>query len=399
MPGATERLIQSGQSVWLDYIRRGLLVSGEVGRMVREGLITGMTSNPTIFDKAISESGDYEEALQAIILGGEADPYETFVALAAEDIRMAADALRPVYEATAVVDGYVSLEVPPGLGHNREATVAEAQRLFRLVDRPNVMIKVPGTPAGVEALTELIAVGVNVNVTLLFSVAVYERVAEAYIAGLEQRLAAGEPLDTVASVASFFVSRVDTAVDAQLPADSPLRGAIAVANARHAYKRFRARFAGERWERLAASGARPQRPLWASTGTKNPAYSDVLYVEELIFPDTVNTMPQTTLDAVRDHLTVAPVPEAALAGARRLLAAAAAAGVDLEAVTDRLLVDGLASFERDFLALMAKLDRRLATAPGRHPRRLVYARRPRGGRRGTLGGAAPRRGRAPPLAA
>ncbi len=367
MPGATERLTQIGQSVWLDYISRGLLVSGEVGRMVGEGWITGMTSNPTIFDKAISESGDYEEALQAIIRGGEVDPYEAFVALASEDIRVAADALWPVYEATEAVDGYVSLEVPPGLEHDHEATVAEALRLFRLVDRPNVMIKVPGTPAGVEALTELIAAGVNVNVTLLFSVAVYERVAEAYLAGLEQRLAAGDPLDTIASVASFFVSRVDTAVDAQLPADSPLRGAIAVANARHAYERFRARFAGARWERLAVSGARPQRPLWASTGTKNPAYSDVLYVEELIFPDTVNTMPQATLDAVRDHLTVAHVAGEALDTARHLLAEASAAGVDLDVVTDALLVEGLAAFERDFLALMAKLDRRLMTAPGRYP--------------------------------
>ena len=367
MPLATQRLIQHGQSVWLDYIRRGLLQSGEVDRMVAEGWITGMTSNPTIFDKAISESGDYEEALQAVIGMGEADPYDAFVALAAEDIRLAAGALRPVYEATAAADGHVSLEVPPGIEHDREATVAEALRLFRLVDRPNVMIKVPGTPAGVEALTELIAAGVNVNVTLLFSVAVYERVAEAYLAGLERRLEAGEPLDAIASVASFFVSRVDTAVDAQLPEDSPLRGRIAVANARHAYARFRAIFAGERWERLAEAGARPQRPLWASTGTKNPAYSDTLYVETLVFPDTVNTLPQATLDAVLDHLEVAPAPPEALDEAARLLAGAAEAGIDLEAVTDKLLVDGLASFEDSYRALMARLERRLATAPGRQP--------------------------------
>ena len=365
MPLATEQLIQHGQSVWLDYIRRGLLRSGEVDRMVADGWITGMTSNPTIFDKAISESGDYEEALQSIIRMGEADPYDAFVALASEDIQLAADALLPVYESTAAVDGYVSLEVPPGIEHDREATVAEAQRLFRLVDRPNVMIKVPGTPAGVESLTELIAAGVNVNVTLLFSVGVYERVAEAYIAGLERRLEAGEPLDAIAGVASFFVSRVDTAVDPQLPEDSPLRGRIAVANARHAYARFQAIFAGERWRRLADAGARPQRPLWASTGTKNPAYSDILYVETLIFPDTVNTLPQATLDAVLDHLTVEPAGPETIEEAGRLLGEAEAAGVDLTAVTDKLLVDGLASFEDSYKALMAKLDRRLSTAPGR----------------------------------
>ena len=367
MPLATEQLIQHGQSVWLDYIRRGLLRSGEVDRMVAEGWITGMTSNPTIFDKAISESGDYEEALQAIIRMGEADPYDAFVALASEDIQLAADALRLVYETTAAVDGYVSLEVPPGIEHDREATVAEALRLFRLVDRPNVMIKVPGTPAGVEALTELIAAGVNVNVTLLFSVAVYERVAAAYIAGLEQRLEAGASLDTIASVASFFVSRVDTAVDAQLPEDSPLRGRMAVANAQYAYARFREIFAGERWARLAKAGARPQRPLWASTGTKNPAYSDTLYVETLIFPDTVSTLPQATLDAVLDHLAVEPTPAEALVEAGGLLAEAGEAGIDMAAVTDKLLVDGLASFEDSYKALMAKLDRRLATAPGRQP--------------------------------
>ena len=367
MPLATRQLIQHGQSVWLDYIRRGLLRSGEVDRMVADGWITGMTSNPTIFDKAISESGDYEEALQSIIRMGEADPYDAFVALAAEDIQLAADALRPVYESTAAVDGYVSLEVPPGIEHDREATVAEALRLFRLVDRPNVMIKVPGTPAGVEALTELIAAGVNVNVTLLFSVAVYERVAGAYIAGLEQRLEAGDPLDAIASVASFFVSRVDTAVDGQLPEGSPLRGQIAVANARHAYARFQAIFAGERWDRLAEAGARPQRPLWASTGTKNPAYSDTLYVETLVFPHTVNTLPQATLDAVLDHLVVEPAGPETLDEAGRLLAEVEASGIDLTAVTDRLLVDGLASFEDSFQALMAKLDRRLSTAPGRLP--------------------------------
>lgn len=367
MTHAVARLREHGQSVWLDSLSRGLLVSGEVARMVEDGVIAGMTSNPTIFDKAISESGDYEEALQALAAAGETDARAAFTALACEDIRMAADALRPVYEATAGADGYVSLEAPPHIAHDRAATVAEALRLFHLLDRPNVMIKVPGTPAGVEALAELVAAGVNVNVTLLFSVAVYERVAEAWIAGLERRLAAGEPLDAVAGVASFFVSRVDTAVDALLPAASPLRGTIATANARHAWARFHERFSGPRWERLAAAGARPQRPLWASTGTKNPAYSDVLYVETLVFPDTVNTMPRATLDAVLDHLEPAPAPPDALPDARERLAAASAAGVDLEAVTDRLLEEGLAAFARDDRALMGKLARRLAASPARHP--------------------------------
>ncbi len=363
----TQQLIEQGQSVWLDYIRRGLLTSGGVARMVEDGWITGMTSNPTIFDKAISGSSDYEEALQAITRMGEADSYDAFVALASEDIRMAADALRPIYDATAAVDGYVSLEVPPGIEHDRDATVAEAQRLFRLVDRPNVLIKVPGTSAGVEALTELIADGVNINVTLLFAVAVYERVAEAYIAGLERRLAAGGTVNTIASVASFFVSRVDTAVDGELAKDSPLRGTVAVANARYAYERFLEIFSGPRWDSLAAAGAHHQRPLWASTGTKNAAYSDTLYVETLIAPHTVNTMPQATLDAVLDHLVVEPTLEPNFDDARRVLDAVAVAGIDLEAVTDKLLVDGLASFEGDFVSLLDKLGRRLATAPGRRP--------------------------------
>ena len=367
VPLATAQLRRHSQSVWLDDIRRGLLLSGEVERMVADGWITGMTSNPAIFDKAISQSGDYEEALQSIIRKGETDPYGAFVSLAVQDIQLAADVLRPVYESTNAVDGYVSLEAPPAIAHDREATVAEALRLFRLIDRPNAMIKVPGTPAGVGALTELIAAGVNVNVTLLFSVDVYERVAEAYIAGLERRLEAGAPLHAIASVASFFVSRVDTAVDPQLPEDSPLRGQIAVANARHAYARFRERFSGERWQRLRKAGARPQRPLWASTSAKNPAYSDTLYVETLIFPDTVNTLPRATLDAVLDHLEVAPAPPAALDHARRLLDEAARAGVDLTAVTDTLLVEGLAAFAQSAEALMARLARRLATAPGRRP--------------------------------
>lgn len=363
---ATRRLLELGQSVWLDYIQRGLIDSGRLARMVDDGIITGITSNPTIFDKAISGTSDYEEALQAIIRGGEADPYDAFIALAAGDIRAAADILRPVYDGTARRDGFVSLEVPPAIAHDRDATVAEAQRLFHLVGRPNVTIKVPGTGAGIDALVELIAAGINVNVTLLFSGDVYERVAHAYIAGIERRRDAGLPLDTVASVASFFVSRVDTAADAILPESSPLRGKIAVANARLAYARFREIFAGDRWEALATAGARVQRPLWASTGTKNKTYSDILYVEELVAPDTVNTVPEATLDAVLDHLDPRPTIPSNLDDARRVVRAAAAEGVDLDGITDRLLVDGLDAFARDFNALLAKIRVRLETAPSRH---------------------------------
>ena len=361
----TLRLRDLGQSIWLDYIQRGLIESGRLARLVDDGIISGVTSNPTIFDKAIAGTSDYEAALQAIIRDGEADPYSAFLALAADDIRAAADTLRPVYDDTAGRDGFVSLEVPPAIAHDRDATIAEARRLFHLVDRPNVMIKVPGTPAGIEALVELIAAGVNVNVTLLFSVDVYERVAEGYIAGLERRREAGAPLDAVASVASFFVSRVDTAADAMLAEGSPLRGKIAVANARLAYERFLHIFGGDRWEALARAGARVQRPLWASTGTKNPAYSDILYVQDLIARDTVNTVPEATLAALLDHLDPRPTIEPNFDDARHVFSEAAEKGIDLDAITARLLDEGLKAFARDFDALLGKIRLRLATAPSR----------------------------------
>ncbi|GAB4330493.1 MAG: bifunctional transaldolase/phosoglucose isomerase [Dehalococcoidia bacterium] len=365
MSTVTSRLRDLGQSIWLDYIQRGLIESGRLARLVGDGIITGVTSNPTIFDKAIAGTSDYEAALQAIIRGGEADPYGAFLALAVDDIRAAADALRPIYDGTAGRDGFVSLEVPPAIAHDRDATMTEAHRLFDLVGRPNVMIKVPGTPAGIEALVELIAAGVNVNVTLLFSVDVYERVAEGYIAGLERRREAGAPLDAVASVASFFVSRVDTAADAILPEGSPLRGRVAVANARLAYDRFLRIFNGARWETLARAGARVQRPLWASTGTKNPAYSDILYVQDLIARDTVNTVPEATLAALLDHLDPRPTIEPNIDDARRVLREATDQGIDLDAITARLLDEGLQAFARDFDALLDKIRLRIETAPVR----------------------------------
>jgi transaldolase len=351
----TEALAALGQSPWLDFISRPLLASGELTRMVDDGWVTGVTSNPSIFEKAIAGSDDYADALAALAAGGVRDPYEAFVALAQEDIREACDALLPVYQRTQGADGFVSLEVPPGIEADTGKTVAEANRLAALIGRPNVMIKVPGTPEGVRAVPALIAAGVNVNVTLLFAVSAYEATAEAYLQGLERRLEAGLPLNAVGSVASFFVSRLDTAVDPLLDAAPALRGRIAVANARRAYGRFLTIFSGPRWEKLAAAGARPQRPLWASTGTKNPAYSDILYVEELIAPHTVNTMPGATLKAVLDHLEPRLTLEAGMQAAEAELGALAAAGVDLDATTDRLLGEGLAAFERDFQKLLTSI--------------------------------------------
>lgn len=263
-----QRLHQAGQSIWLDFLRRSLITAGGLERLMAEDAVSGVTSNPTIFAKAISGSTDYDEAIGQLADKGAADALEVFYDLALEDIAMAADVFRPLYDRTDGRDGFVSFELEPRLAHDTAGSVAAARELFDRIGKPNVMIKVPGTAAGVAAVEELTAGGVNVNITLLFSVARYEDVALAYLAGLERRLEAEEPLDRVASVASFFVSRIDTATDALLPDDSPLRGKAAIANAKEAYQRFRRLFSGERWERLARAGARVQRPLWASTGTK-----------------------------------------------------------------------------------------------------------------------------------
>ncbi|MEX2159710.1 MAG: bifunctional transaldolase/phosoglucose isomerase [Dehalococcoidia bacterium] len=356
-----EKLRDAGQSVWLDYIRRGLIVSGDFERMVRDGWITGVTSNPTIFRKAITGSDDYSDALKAIAGRGPCSPYEAFVEIAGEDLRMAADVLRPVYDRTEGADGFVSFEVQEGSG---DQMVDEARRLFAAVGRPNVMIKVPGMLDAASAVEELIANGININITLLFDVAVYEQVASAYIAGLEKRVERHEPVDRVASVASFFVSRVDSKVDAQLVEGSPLRGRVAIANARMAYKRFEEIFAGERWQRLAERGAQVQRPLWASTGTKDPAYSDVLYVEELIAPHTVNTVPENTLRAFLEHGRVSPSIEEGMAEAERILAEATRSGIELDRITEELLVEGLASFGKDFHDLLEEIGNALETPRG-----------------------------------
>ncbi|MBE0602119.1 MAG: transaldolase, partial [Deltaproteobacteria bacterium] len=308
---------EAGQSPWLDYIHRGLIASGELARMIREDGIRGVTSNPTIFAKAVSSGAEYASQF-AELAAGRASVPEAYQRIVTDDIRSAADVLRPVYESTKGGDGYVSLEVEPDLANDTKATVARARELFRAVGRPNVMIKIPGTREGLPAVEEAVASGVPVNVTLIFSVKRYGEVAEAYLRGVERLLSAGGDPKEVASVASFFVSRVDTAVDPLLLSTverwpgSPraqtalsLIGKLAVANAQAAYARFLEITASERWIALAARGARAQRPLWASTGTKNPKFSDVKYVEELIGRDTVNTMPPQTMDAFRDHGKVA----------------------------------------------------------------------------------------------
>lgn len=362
-------LHNAGQSLWLDYIDRTMLGNGDLVRRIREDALTGMTSNPTIFEKALAEGDAYDAQLRT--LSPDLSDREAFEVVATTDVRAACDAFRGVYDATKGVDGYVSLEVAPDLARDQAGTVAEARRLWKVVDRPNLMIKVPGTVEGAEAVRHLIADGISVNVTLLFAIDAHARVIEAYLAGLEQRAAKGLAVDRIGSVASFFVSRVDSAIDRQLEtmaiADEAqsnalraLQGKAAIANAKLAYRLFTDAFSGPRWNALAALGARVQRPLWASTSTKNPAYRDVIYVEELIGPDTVNTLPPATLEAFRDHGETRQSVAVGHDDAVATLAALEAAGISMRAVTDRLLVEGLASFEQSFVTLLAGLTRKRA---------------------------------------
>jgi transaldolase/glucose-6-phosphate isomerase len=369
------QLAEAGQSIWLDNIRRSMFSSGELARLIASGL-RGMTSNPTIFEKAIGSGSDYDEQLRALV-ATERDPNRLFEALAIDDIRHACDAFRPLYDATDGGDGFVSLEVSPLLAHDTEGTCAAAKRLWAMVDRPNVMIKIPATPAGIPAIAETIAAGINVNVTLIFALETYGAVANAYIDGLERRLASGGAIDRVASVASVFVSRIDTAVDKLLDEKiaagattlASLRGTIGVANLKTIYARFREIFEGERFRVLEAKGARVQRPLWASTGTKNPAYSDLLYVEHLVGRRTVNTVPPATLDALLDHGVVrADTVEADLAGARATLDALAAAQISLFDVTQRLQAEGVKSFADSYNRMLAAIDgKRVALAANDTP--------------------------------
>jgi transaldolase/glucose-6-phosphate isomerase len=348
-------LAELGQSIWYDNIRRALLNQGDLQALVKTG-VKGVTSNPSIFEKAIAGSADYDEAFEELVREGRSET-ELYEALVIEDIQRAADILRPVYDRTEGIDGYVSLEVSPTLAHDTEGTIAEARRLFAAIDRANVMIKVPATPAGPPAIEALIGEGININITLIFSLEQYRAVTQAYLAGLEKLAASGGDLSQVASVASFFVSRIDTAVDRHLDeiGNRALQGKIAIASAKAAYGLFKEIFSGERWNRLVERGARIQRPLWASTSTKNPNYPDTLYVDALIGANTVNTIPPATLEAFLDHGTVAATLESEMDEAREQLAQLADLGVDLEAVTEKLQEDGVASFANAFDSLMSSI--------------------------------------------
>jgi len=355
-----QALHDAGVSIWLDTLSRELLETGAFAALVADYSVTGVTSNPTIFAKAIKGSDRYDGQIRRLVTSGARDPQELFLALALDDVRQAADVLRPSYDASDGQDGFVSFECTPDLADDTDGTIAQALELWRRLARPNVLIKVPATDAGIPAIEELTARGVNVNVTLLFSLSRYEQVIEAYIAGLERRLEAGERVDGIASVASFFVSRVDAKADAQLPAGSDLRGRIAIANARSAYWCYRKRFTDERWLILHDAGAKPQRPLWASTGTKDPAYSDVLYVDELVVPDAINTMPGATLRAFAEHGQPGGAFDWSPDAVEETLRRAEAAGVDLDAITAELERAGVESFCQSYEELLRRIDSKLA---------------------------------------
>jgi transaldolase len=356
-----QRLHEAGVSIWLDTLSRELLESGEFSELVRDYAVTGATSNPTIFARAITGSDRYDEQLRSLASEAAPDVRELFFAIALDDVRSAAAILRPVHERTGGGDGFISFECTPDLADDTEGTIAQALELWRRLDLPNVLIKVPATSAGVGAIEELTARGVNVNVTLLFSVERYEEVIEAYLRGLERRAAAGEPIDGISSVASFFVSRVDAKADVLLAPDSSLRGEVAIANAHVAYGRYLARFAGARWGALEARGARPQRPLWASTGTKDPSYPDVLYVEKLIAPGVINTMPEQTLRAFAEHGDVEQALDADPAAAQAILSSAAEEGVDLERITGELEREGVEAFCDSYDELVACIESKLGS--------------------------------------
>lgn len=347
-----QALHAAGVSIWLDSLSRDLLETGAFAALIADCAVTGATSNPTILARAITSSDRYDDQIRSLVTSGTRDPQQLFLALALEDVRRAADLLRPAYETSEGHDGYVSFECTPDLADDTAGTIEQALALWCRLARPNVMIKVPATEAGIPAIEELTARGVNVNVTLLFSLARYDQVTQAYIAGLERRLEAGAPVGHIASVASFFVSRVDAAVDVELPGDSDLRGHVAIANARSAYRRYRERFTGRRWLRLHDAGANPQRPLWASTGTKDAAYSDVLYVDELVLPDAINTMPEATLRAFADHGRPAPTSDRSPGTADLTLHRVEAAGVNLDAITAGLEREGVESFRASYDELL-----------------------------------------------
>jgi transaldolase len=361
MTSAIARLNEFGQSPWYDNLVRPLLTGGGLAKLVADDGIRGVTSNPTILEKAIAAGEGYDEQLAACAKQG-LSIEDTYWAVVLDDIVAATDVLRPVFDAQRGGDGFVSVEVAPTLAHDTQGTIEAAQSLYSRVGRPNVMIKIPGTREGIPAIEETIAAGINVNVTLIFSLDRHAQVIEAYLAGLERLAGSGGDLSTVASVASFFVSRVDTETDRRLPEGSPLRGRAAVANAKLAYRLFRQQFSGARWDALAAKGARLQRPLWASTSTKNPAYPPTLYIDELIGPDTVNTLAPASIEALqrgegnqRPNTVTEGVDEA-----RQLMADLAAAGVDIDDVTDVLEREGVDSFAASFADAFGTIEKRRA---------------------------------------
>jgi transaldolase len=360
-----------GQTIWMDTIRRGWLKTGEFQRMVDDDGIAGVTSNPTIFEKAIGQSDEYDDELYDLARQG-LDASAIFDRLASGDLRRAADILRSRYEETNGTDGFVSWEVSPELAYDTERTMADVRRLWGLFDRSNALIKIPGTRAGLPAIERMLYEGININITLLFSVERYEQVMEAYFSALERRVAEGKPIDRIRSVASFFVSRVDTLVDKMLdekiksagPAErerlAALRGKVAIANAKVAYQRFKQTFQGRRWDALVMHNAALQKPLWASTSTKDPSLPDTYYVDNLIGPHTVNTVPPQTLEAFNDHGRVAATLEQGVDEAQATLDRLAEVGIDLTAVTDQLEVEGVKAFSESFASLRREIDRKRA---------------------------------------
>lgn len=373
MTSALRQLHAAGQAVWLDFLDRRFLAEGGLRRLIEDDALTGVTSNPSIFEKAMGHGDAYDEGFKAWLAeaGPDASATEIYEAQAIRDIQAAADDLRPVYDRLRGKDGYVSLEVSPHLANDTQATIAQARRLWAAVGRPNLMVKVPGTAAGVPAIRQLIEDGLNINVTLLFAQDAYRAVAEAFVAGLEARVKTGRPIDRIAGVASFFVSRIDARIDKAIdqriedrdagsPAYKALRGKVAIANAKLAYAWYREQIAGARWKALAAEGAMPQRLLWASTGTKDPGYSPTLYVDQLIGPDTVNTMPLKTMDAFREHGVVAPTLTQDIEGARHILAETERLGLDLARVTADLVEDGVRQFADAADELLAAVEKKRA---------------------------------------
>lgn len=353
---------KAGQSVWLDFITRQFIADGKLAKLIREDGLTGVTSNPTIFQKAITGGQEYDEAISARIRQGKSS-VQIFDELAIEDIQRACDAFQGVYESTRGADGYVSLEVNPHLSRDAKGTLEEARRLYKAVSRPNVMIKIPATQEGLPAIEQAIGDGINVNITLIFALTRYQAVMDAWLSGLERLDKAGKPLASVGSVASFFISRVDTSIDGTLGKNKPagyetLLGKAAIANARLAYDMFLKMKNGARFKSLEAKGARVQRPLWASTSTKNPQYRDVIYVEELIGPDTVNTLPLATVDAARDHAKSAPGLPGDVKAAARVILDLANAGISIDAVTRELETQGLKLFEDSYDDLMKSLEQK-----------------------------------------